>query len=137
MGKKKGLQVSRSRASRARTEKMVGKKTRNSQRDTILGYSSDYSLALGTKLPMKGAVLRRLLHIRQNNDLLPTRDMCPTVFLDELKPIWSRARIPIKADKKCIDMIIKLWESFLKLKQVPKSRRDRKVIEFQGFQNCL
>jgi hypothetical protein len=47
---------------------MVGKKTRNSQRDTIIGYSSDYSLVLGTKFPMKGAELRRLLHIRQNND---------------------------------------------------------------------
>ncbi|KZS19689.1 Uncharacterized protein APZ42_013858 [Daphnia magna] len=43
--------------------------------------------------------------------------MCSTVFLDELKPIWSRAEIPIKADKKCIDMTIELWESFLKLKQ--------------------
>ena len=137
MGKKKGHQVSRSRASRARAEKMVGKKTRNSQRDTILGYSSDYSLALGAKLPIEGAVLRRLLHNRQNNDLLPTRDMCSTVFLDELKPIWSRAGIPIKADKKCIDMTIKLWESFLKLKQVPKSRRNKKVIEFQGIRNCL
>lgn len=76
-------------------------------------------------------------HIRPNNDLLPTRDMCSTVFLDELKPIWSRAGIPIKADKKCIDMTVELWESFLKLKQVPKSRRDKKIIEFQGIQNCL
>ncbi len=64
---------------------------------TIPGYSSAYSLALGTKLSLKGAVLKRLLHIRQNNDLLPTRDMCSTVFLDELKPIWFRARIPIKS----------------------------------------
>ena len=63
--------------------------------------------------------------------------MCSSVFLDELKPIWSRAGIPIKADKKCIDMTNELWESFLKLKQVPKSRRDKKVIDFQGIQNSL
>jgi hypothetical protein len=63
--------------------------------------------------------------------------MCSSVFLDELKPIWSRARIPIKADKKCIDMTVELRESFLKLKQVPKSRRDKKVIDFQGIQNSL
>jgi hypothetical protein len=116
---------------------MAGKKTRNSSRDTFLGYSSAYSLALGTKLPLKGAVLKRLLHIPQKNDLLPTREMCSSEFLDELNPIWSRAGIPIKADKKCIDMTNELWESFLKLKQVPKSRRDKKVIDFQGIQNSL
>jgi hypothetical protein len=90
---------------------MAGKKTRNSSEDTILGYSSTYSLALGTKLPLKGAVLKTLFHIRQKkNDLLPTREMCSSVFLDEINPIWSRAGIPIKAKKKCVDMTVELWE---------------------------
>jgi hypothetical protein len=73
----------------------------------------------------------------QKNDLLPTREMCSSVFLDELKPICSRAGIPIKADKKCIDMTVELLESFLKLKQVPKSRSDKKKIDFQGIQKSL
>lgn len=94
-------------------------------------------MALGSKLSLNDAVLKRLLHIRQHNKLLPTREMCSAVFLEELKPLWSRAGIPIKEDKNCIDKVVELWEDYLKLKKIPTNRNQKRLDQFNTERSQL
>lgn len=115
---------------------MRNKTTRNSRKDSVLGFSSCTSLALGTKLSLNIAVLKRLLHFRQNDNLLPTREMCKMVF-EELKALWSRAGIPMMEEKKCIDKLVKLWTNFYKLKKLPSNRNTKKLEEFNSEQKRL
>ena len=54
--------------------------------------------------------------------------MCSTVYLDEVKPIWLRSRIPIKVDKSCIDLLVALWNGYLKVNGIPLNRKNRPKI---------
>ncbi|KAK4024518.1 hypothetical protein OUZ56_009940 [Daphnia magna] len=90
------------------------------------GNSSDVSLALGAKLSLNDAVLKRLLSVRQNNKLKRVRTMCSEVFHGELKPLWLRSGIPIKEDDKCINLIEKLCKDFQKVKKLPADRTSEK-----------
>ena len=105
---------------------MAPKRTRNSQKDIVLGFGIHQSLALGPKLSLKIAVLKRVLHLRKNNKLVPTRELCGIVF-QELKALWSRAGIPIKDDHNCIHKIVALWESYLKIKKIPATRNAERI----------
>ena len=98
---------------------------RSSLKDGLLGFSCDTNLVLSTKLPINGAVLKRLLWFRENNKLLATRQICSTVFHEEVKPLWLRSRIPISDDKSCIDKLVALWIEYLNVKSIPLSRKNR------------
>ena len=115
---------------------MAPKQTRNSQKDIVLGFGIHQSLALGPKLSLKIAVLKRVLHLRKNNKLVPTRELCGIVF-QELKALWSRAGIPIKDDHNCIHKIVALWESYLKIKKIPATRNAERIEKFLLDQNSL
>lgn len=66
---------------------MSPKQTKICLKDSILGFGIYSSLVLGTKLSLNDAVLKRILHIRQHNKLLPNREMCSAVFFMEHEPL--------------------------------------------------
>jgi hypothetical protein len=60
-------------------------RTRNRKSDSLLGHGSDISLAIGKKLPLKRAVMKRYIAVVQPNK--KTRNIFKDIFM-ELKCIW-------------------------------------------------
>lgn len=72
-------------------------------KDCLIGYSHRKSLANASKLPTKGVVLARFKGI-QDEKKGQHIDICREIFA-ELKVVWERAGIPIKADNTCVNDI--------------------------------
>ena len=118
-------------------------KTRTNNKDWLLGYGNESSLAIGAKLTLKKAVMKRFLWIRQTqrNSNNSNREVFRTI-LCELKEIWQRAAIPVKPDKKCFDQLIEIHKSWLSVKKINVSARandnsQRRIQEFNDSMNSL
>jgi hypothetical protein len=112
------------------------------ERDTLLGFGSDISLANGKKLSLNSAVLRRILGICLQEKLMPNRDICTKIFYEELHPLCEWAAIPVKPAKACIDQLVSLHNKFLVMKKIPVKRQKSKqyhsnLREFQSNLYCL
>lgn len=73
-------------------------------KDCLIGYSHRKSLANASKLPTKGVVLARFNSIQFRTKKGQHIDICREIFA-ELKVVWERAGIPIKADNTCVNDI--------------------------------
>jgi hypothetical protein len=62
---------------------------------------------VGVRLPLNKSVLQRFLFLRNLNVKMGNRDIFELILI-ELKEIWSRAAVPIKNGKKCLDQMISL-----------------------------
>ena len=81
--------------------------TQHSNKDWLIGNPCDQSLSVGVRLPLNKSVLQRFLFLRNLNVKMGNRDIFELILI-ELKEIWSRAAIPIKTDKKCLNQMISL-----------------------------
>ena len=81
--------------------------TRHSNKDWMIGNPCDQSLSVGVRLPLNKSVLQRFLFLRNLNVKMGNRDIFELILI-ELKEIWSRAAVPIKNGKKCLDQMISL-----------------------------
>ncbi len=71
-------------------------KTRTKSKDWLLGYGNETSLAVGTRLPLQRAVLKRFRWLRQEQvSNKPNRDIFRMILV-ELKEIWQFQRNQIK-----------------------------------------
>lgn len=117
-------------------------KTRTNNKDWLLGHGTESSLSIGTKLPLKRAVMKRFLWLRQQaKGNTSTREVFRAILM-ELKEIWQRAAIPIKSDKKCLDQLIKIHKVWASVKKIEVSAREnensqRQIQEFNNSMNSL
>ncbi|KZS19014.1 Uncharacterized protein APZ42_014686 [Daphnia magna] len=119
---------------------MKSRKTRQSN-DWLLASINNSSLAIGVKLPLKIAVMRRYLYFVRTEVNTSTKDMFKIV-LSELKQIWKRASIPIKPDHKCIEQLMRIHKEWSKVKAIGVSKRNnpnsqKKKSEFVTNMNTL
>lgn len=71
------------------------------------------SLSEAYRLATKGAVMARFLDNRNKNKFAPTREIFREI-LEELKLLWQKAGIPIKANCNCVNEIVSLHEEWTK-----------------------
>ena len=99
------------------------KRLRSQTKVWLLNYTLEE--ITGSKLPLNILVLRRFLFIRDKSPNSSKRSSAKTVYLELLSKFWGPSRIPMKPEKKCIDQIINLFNSFEKLKKTPLKRREK------------
>jgi hypothetical protein len=92
--------------------------------DWLLGEGLSNSLSGGRKLPHNLIVLKRFLFIRHENKNMVTRDAFKKIF-EELKEIWQRAYLPMKAENKCLDQLMSLHKEWSILGKIELSRREK------------
>jgi hypothetical protein len=109
-------------------------------KDWLIGYSHRTSLATASKLPTKGVVLARFMCI-QDEKKGQHIDIFREIFA-ELKVVWERAGIPIKADNTCVNDIKNLHHSWKAILKIPVENRTQdfaqdKIVSFKTSLNEL
>lgn len=77
----------------------------------------------GSKLPLNLQVLRKFMFIRDEDPNSKTRSTAKIVYDELVSKFWGPSRIPMKSEKKCIDQIVSLFQTYEKLKKTPLNRR--------------
>lgn len=77
----------------------------------------------GSKLPLNLQVLRRIMFIRDEYPNSKTRSTAKIVYDELVSKFWGPSRIPMKNEKKCIDQIVGLFQTYEQLKKTPLKRR--------------
>ena len=90
----------------------------------LLSYSFRTSLATKSKLPTKSVVLSRSLAI-QKESVSGATDIFREILM-ELKEVWEKAAIPIKADSNCLNDIKKLHGSWKAILKIPVDKRKKR-----------
>ena len=117
-------------------------KTRNNKKDWLLGHGTESSISIGKQLPLKIAVMKRFLWLRQQaKGNTSTREIFRAILM-ELKEIWQRAAIPINSDKICLDQLIEMHNAWVYVKKTKVSAREnkyskRQIQEFNNSMNSL
>jgi uncharacterized coiled-coil DUF342 family protein len=70
-----------------------------------------------------------------------TRDAFKIIF-EELKEIWQRAYLPMKAENKCLDQLVSLHKEWSVLRKIDLSRREKpatlsRIDKFKANMNQL
>ncbi|KZR98773.1 Uncharacterized protein APZ42_005658, partial [Daphnia magna] len=109
-------------------------------KDCFIGYSHRKSLATASKLPTKSVVLARFKGI-QDEKKGQHIDICREIFA-ELKVVWEKAGIPIKADNTCVNDIKNVHHSWKAILKIPVENRKKdfardKIVSFKTSLNKL
>jgi hypothetical protein len=110
----------------------------NKPQHWLIGDSILSSLSEDNRLATKGAVMARFLGIRNKNKFAPTREIFREIF-EELKLLWQKAGIPIKANCNCVNEMVSLHEEWKNIKKIPNGKRNTAlaVNRIESFKSTL
>lgn len=103
--------------------------TRINNSDWIIGSGHEVSLGVGRRLPANLLVPRRYYYLQQQGKKEEVRDTF-RLILAVMNDIWSRANIPIKGQKNCLDQLMSLyksWKDLTRLDEKEKSCQNPKI----------
>lgn len=97
--------------------------------DWLIGPSEEESLSKRSRLPIKSLVLKRYLHLSQQcsystKGSQSTREKCEIIF-KELRTVWEKSNIPIKAENLCITAIVRLVKCWMSFKRIDLQARSK------------
>jgi hypothetical protein len=92
------------------------RRNRNKE-DWLFGKACDKSLAISSRLPLKLQVVRRFQYFRRLDDNKQAKQIF-RMILDELKEIWRKTEIPIKADRNCFRELFKIHKALFAMKKI-------------------
>jgi len=95
--------------------------TRKKEELYLLGQPLKQTLT-GNKLPSKGEVLRRFMHLHRNEEMR-VRD-AETAVVREVMSFWERARIPTTQEYNAINKLHAMFTAWQSLKKVSKRNTD-------------
>ena len=101
----------------------------------LIGDSILSSLSEDNRLATKGAVMARF---RNKNKFALTREIFREIF-EELKLLWQKAGIPIKANCNCVNEMVSLHEKWKNIKKIPNGKRNTAlaVNRIESFKSTL
>lgn len=115
---------------------------RSESKDPFIHRLENRSLADGIRLPTNRSVLARFIYLREDNKLLPSREIFKTL-VSEVQTIWGRAFVPTKPDPSVLFLVSSLHQKWNSMKKYgsrltePNGLLDTKIKDFQDILNQL
>ena len=81
----------------------------------------------GSRLPTGKQILRStLFHIQEGSSTNRTKYEAAKLVYSQVIPFYQKGGIPLLAEQTCCQKIVQLVEENIKLRRIPKSRREHK-----------